>query len=129
MSTRPAEHRPLLLAVDDNHAHCYAVARLAHAAGFDVRQAFTGHSALRLVKIRPEAIVLDVHLPDIDGFEVCRRLKRDPATAHIPVVFCSATLELEEGSRVAAELGALAFLSDADAGVELEALLRRLIGA
>jgi CheY-like chemotaxis protein len=122
----PHRTRPLLLAVDDDHPHCYVIARLGQKAGYEVRQAFTGRSALQQAKVIPEVVVLDVHLPDIDGYEVCRRLKDDPATSAIPVVFVSATVEIEQGVRQAAALGAMTFLSDVQASAVLPALLSHL---
>ncbi len=86
-------HGLTVLAVDDYEAHNYALARTLKRAGSQVLQAFTGKQALEMARVRPDVILLDVHLPDLDGFEVCKRLKQNPATAHIPVVFLSATLQ------------------------------------
>jgi DNA-binding response OmpR family regulator len=60
---------------------------LENAGDIDVHVAYTGVDGLRLAQeVDPALIILDVVLPDMDGFQVCRRLKRDPATSHIPVV-------------------------------------------
>lgn len=80
-----------ILVVDDNAAHRYATGRFLRAAGFAVREAATGQEALRQARLLPDVIVLDVNLPDIDGFEVCRTLRREAATARIPVIHLSAT--------------------------------------
>jgi DNA-binding response OmpR family regulator len=62
--------------------------------GFDVRSALDGQQALRAVAEQPpDLVVLDVMLPLIDGLEVCRRLRGDPATAHIPVIMLTARTE------------------------------------
>ena len=80
-----------VLAVDDNDAIRYSVVRRLRDAGFHVIEASTGAEALRLAKQEPVLITLDINLPDIDGFEVCRRLKSDPATREIPVLHLSAS--------------------------------------
>jgi PleD family two-component response regulator len=76
-----------VLAVDDNEAHNYALSRILGRSGSTVLRAFTGRQALDLAKQQPGLILLDIVLPDLDGFEVCRLLKSDPATSGIPVVF------------------------------------------
>jgi PAS domain S-box-containing protein len=79
-----------VLNVDDEDASRYATSRVLRQAGFEVLEAANGAEALRLVKENPDLVVLDVHLPDMDGFEVCERIKADPATALIPVLHLSA---------------------------------------
>lgn len=81
-----------VLVVDDtDDSRELAVVVLEHA-GFAVIESATGTEALRLARTTgPDAVVLDVHLPDIDGFEVCQQLKADPSTGAIPVLFLSAT--------------------------------------
>jgi CheY-like chemotaxis protein len=79
-----------VLAVDDNEAHNYALSRILGRSGSTVLRAFTGRQALDLAKQQPGLILLDIVLPDLDGFEVCRLLKSDPATSGIPVVFITA---------------------------------------
>ena len=80
-----------ILAVDDNDAFRYSVVRRLRDAGFYVTEAATGAEALRLAREEPVLITLDINLPDIDGFEVCRRLKSDPVTREIPVLHLSAS--------------------------------------
>lgn len=74
--------------------------------GYDVREAASGEAALKLVKtVKPDLVLLDLMLPEIDGLEVCRRLKAEPTTAEIPVVMLTA--KGEEADIVAGlELGA-----------------------
>ena len=83
--------RVTVLCVDDNDASRYSVVRVLRAGGYDVLEATTGAEALRLLSSVPDLITLDVQLPDIDGFEVCRRIKADPNTAHVPILHVSAT--------------------------------------
>ena len=63
-------------------------------AGFAVEVAHTGEAALELARLhRPDLVLLDVMLPDVSGAEVCRRLKKDPATAQVPVMLLTARSE------------------------------------
>jgi signal transduction histidine kinase len=81
-----------ILAVDDNDAIRYSLSRALQGGGYRVIEARNGTETLRLANDSPDLITLDVHLPDMDGFEVCRRLKANPRTAHIPVLHISATV-------------------------------------
>jgi CheY-like chemotaxis protein len=101
-----ASVRPRVLIVDDNHAHSYALARILSKAGFEVRQAYGGRSALRIATPSLAIILLDVHMPDMNGFEVCKRLKSKPMMKHIPVVFVSSTMDEAEGRIQAKAAGA-----------------------
>src|SRR5215510_6763299 len=93
-------HRSVALNVDDNEEGRYAVSRVLKQADFEVIDAANGHDALRLsLERKPDVVLLDVKLPDIPGFEVCRRLRSDPRTAGIPVLHVSATF-LDDISRV-----------------------------
>ncbi len=80
-----------ILVVDDKEASRYTVARLLRKQGYEVREAASGEEALRLAAGRPDLVILDVKMPDMSGYEVCRRLKADPATASMPVLHLSAT--------------------------------------
>lgn len=80
-----------VLVVDDNAAGRYAVSRMLRRGGYQVREAGTGKEALALAAERPRLVLLDVHLPDLDGLEVCRRLRADPATRDLPILQMSAS--------------------------------------
>ena len=67
-----------VLNVDDNEASLYTLGRTLQQAGFRVQEAATGEEALARAHEGPDLVMLDVKLPDITGFEVCRRIKRDP---------------------------------------------------
>src|SRR5262249_52175575 len=87
-----AERRSTILNVDDYTPGCHARSRALRSAGFDVVEASNGHDALEtLHHYRPQLVVLDTSLPDMSGIEVCRRIKQDPATAHVLVLHLSAT--------------------------------------
>lgn len=87
-----------ILVVDDRPDARYVTARTLSAAGYAVNETATGRGALRLASRHPDLIILDVVLPDIDGFEVCRRLKSDRLTHAIPVVHKTA-LRCDEADR------------------------------
>jgi CheY-like chemotaxis protein len=82
---------PLVLVVDD-HEDSRIIARLVlEAAGFRVREAANGVAALSLaVAIEPDVMLLDLILPEIDGWEVARRLRRDPATTNMGIIAMTA---------------------------------------
>jgi len=84
--------RPTILNVDDNEGCRYAVTRILELNHFNVKEAATGADALILAKSeQPDLVLLDINLPDLNGFEVCRRLKSEPATARIPVLHITAS--------------------------------------
>lgn len=83
---------PRILNVDDHDAGRYALTRVLSRAGFDVDEAATGEEALSVIRSRrPDLVLLDINLPDLDGFEVCRRIKTDAETARLPVIFLTAS--------------------------------------
>ncbi|MGZ7094636.1 MAG: ATP-binding response regulator [Candidatus Angelobacter sp.] len=101
-----------VLAVDDDEATRYSLARRLRGAGFRVIEAATGAEALRLARDEPVLITLDINLPDMDGFEVCRRLKSDPATREIPVLHLSASCVTSDHKVRGLDGGADAYLSE-----------------
>ena len=104
-----SEHE--LLIVDDEPASRYATARLLRGAGFRTREVATGTEALQAAEERISAIVLDVHLPDIDGFEVARLLHTRPATARLPVLHLSAAYVTDDDKVRGLDSGADAYLT------------------
>ncbi len=126
MSSTPAARPKRILVVDDNHAHCYALAKRLTKMGFQVRQAFDGYSALRGSRGYPDLIMMDINMPGIDGFEVCRRLKQDPTSAHIPVILFSATVDVEASRPLAREVGGIDLFPAAEA-INLGTLIKSLI--
>jgi CheY-like chemotaxis protein len=84
---------PLILNVDDNEATLYSRDRILRSHGFDVANAGTGRAAFDAAqRLRPHLVLLDVHLPDADGRELCKRLKADSELADTAVVLISSTL-------------------------------------
>src|ERR1700727_543098 len=80
-----------ILAVDDNEALRYSLVRSLRDAGYQVQEAKNGAEALVLAAEFPDLITLDVNLPDIHGFDVCKQIKSNPATSHIPILHLSST--------------------------------------
>jgi CheY-like chemotaxis protein len=102
----------LILNVDDSEVHRYLVSELLKRAGFKVEEASTGQEAVAAAAAtNPDVIVLDVNLPDLSGFDVCRRLKSQPATARIPVVFLTGTAMDDESRGCGMAAGAADYLT------------------
>jgi PAS domain S-box-containing protein len=99
-----------ILAVDDNPAALYATSRVLKSAGYEVMQAATGAAALEMAPAA-DLIVLDINLPDIDGFEVCRRLRARADTAEIPLLHLSATFTQSADFTLGLEAGADGYLT------------------
>ncbi len=131
----PGDHhlelrRPTILHVDDYAPGRYARTKLLQDAGFNVKEAAAGMEALRLAaEWKPQLAVLDVNLPDISGFEVCRRLKQDPATAGIVVLQLSATNIRPSDQVQGLEMGADAYLVDPVDPQVLVATIRAMLRA
>jgi signal transduction histidine kinase len=87
----PEESTVTILTVDDNDALRYTLSRSLREGGYKVIEARNGIDAIRLAEGNPDLITLDVNLPDMDGFEICRRIKANPQTSHIPILHISAT--------------------------------------
>ncbi len=85
------EKRLRVLVIDDNPAHSQGLAELLQLAGFESANVLTGGEGIAHAQKHPlDAVILDMNLPDMNGFAVCRELRRDPRTANIAVVFHSA---------------------------------------
>jgi serine phosphatase RsbU (regulator of sigma subunit)/CheY-like chemotaxis protein len=100
-----------ILVVDDNEVKRYTACRTLQKAGFETWQAVDGTDALKLVQRGPAVVVLDVNLPDIDGFEVCRRIKSNPETARTLVLHLSAYRTTAGDQVFGLEAGADAYLA------------------
>jgi signal transduction histidine kinase len=116
-----------ILAVDDNEALRYSLVRSLRDAGYQVVEARNGAEALKLAAELPDLITLDVNLPDIHGFDVCKQIKTNPATAHIPVLHLSSTF-IEPDARVQGlASGADAYLAEPIDRAELVATVGALL--
>jgi sigma-B regulation protein RsbU (phosphoserine phosphatase) len=116
-----------ILFVDDNDAACYGLVRALRQEGFHVDQVSTGAEALRLARQHPSLVILDVYLPDLSGFEVCRRIKTDPGTASIIVLHLSGHYVSSEDRSEGLEGGADGYLVKPVSPRELIAHVRALL--
>ncbi|MGW0028667.1 SpoIIE family protein phosphatase [Streptomyces sp. NPDC003314] len=119
----PSDHSPArILIVDDNPTNRYVLRTTLSRAGHTVVEAEDGTGALALLKdadALPEVAVVDVRLPDMTGFEVCERIKADPATAALPVLHVSASAITVDDRTQGLNRGADAYLTEPIAPDEL----------
>lgn len=101
-TTRP--YQADILAIDDTPENLQLLAQLLSDRHYKVRSVTKGKTALRAAQAAPpDLILLDVNMPELNGYEVCQQLKADPRTAHVPVIFISAlgeTLDKVQAFRV-----------------------------
>ncbi len=103
--------KPFILVVDDNKITTKLLRRYLEANGYDAKEAYDGIDCLEKVEERiPDAIVLDVMMPRMDGYETSRRLKEQPHTKNIPVVIVTALNDVQNQLK-SIESGADDFLS------------------
>jgi len=121
------ERNASILVVDDEESLTDLVSSALRFAGYDVATESNGFDALRKIKNQtPDLIVLDVNMPEIDGFEVCRRIRRDGIET--PVIFLTARDDIDD-MRVGFRQGGDDYLTKPfsleELGLRIEALLRR----
>lgn len=106
MTQKIHHEKPLIMLVDDVPQNVQILHQILKDGDYSFSVATSGEDALHLVKTNPpDLILLDIMLGDIDGFEVCKRIKDDPTTAEIPIIFLTAKIHLEdkvEGFRMGA---------------------------
>jgi len=84
-------HKGTILLVDDQPQNLRLLSELLEEQGYEVQQAISGTIALQAVaRLQPDLILLDINMPDVDGYAVCQQVKVDPETKDIPVIFISA---------------------------------------
>jgi phosphoserine phosphatase RsbU/P len=103
LATEPGRHaafavpRSTVLVVDDNPTNLQVLVRTLHGSGHRILAAKDGRNALAIArKAHPDLVLLDVMMPDVDGFEVCRAIKADPEIAEMVVIFLSALDEVTD---------------------------------
>ena len=116
-----------VLLVDDTEQNRYVLSRILARAGLEVEQCTTGKEALERVKFCPDRVILDVKLPDLSGYEVCRRIKTDPVTRSIPVLQISASFVSNESKVQALEGGADGYLTHPIDATVLVATVKSLL--
>ncbi len=99
-----------ILVIEDSPTQALALSALLEANGLDVTLAYTGMEGLSLARtLQPAAIILDIQLPDMDGFQVCQTLKQRPETASLPVIMLT---QYDEHTAIVhgLQLGALEYI-------------------
>ncbi len=116
-----------ILIVDNLPESLDLLSRILSNQDFNVRVAPTGQLALRSIRIDPPTLILlDVGLPDIDGFEICQQLNADPLTRHIPIIFLSSQDDVQAKAK-AFQTGAVDFITKPFEAVELLARINNHI--
>src|SRR4051794_38601547 len=94
MNSAPA---PRILIVDDTPANVHALVAIMRTKGYQISVAVNGRQALEVVaRTQPDLILLDVMMPEMDGFETCRQLKASDQWRQIPVIFLTAKTEVSD---------------------------------
>jgi DNA-binding response OmpR family regulator len=100
-----------ILVIDDSVDDLRFLTKTLTEQGYQVRGVTKGLSALKAAQLKPpNLILLDIRMPEMDGYEVCRRLKANPLTATIPVIFLSALHEIADKIK-AFELGGVDYVT------------------
>jgi adenylate cyclase len=109
--SNPAGRKSKILVVDDTPDNLFLMSALLEDK-YELVTASSGAQALEIVRSaqRPELILLDIMMPEMDGYEVMRRLRKDPATAAIPVIFLTALTSIEE-EQFGLDLGAVDYIT------------------
>jgi len=111
--------KPLILIVDDNSVSIRMLVHVLKKKDYDIAISRNGCQAINMLEdIHPDLILLDIMMPDLDGFKVCRTLKDNPRTREIPVIFLTAKEETEDLVQ-AFELGAVDYVTKPFNGLEL----------
>ncbi len=111
MTSTNGSYQPLVLAVDDDSTINLLVGTVLEQAGFRVEQAENGRQALeRFERVRPDAVILDVMMPEMDGFAACAELRRRPGGALVPILMMTG-LDDHESIDQAFEVGATDFIT------------------
>jgi putative two-component system response regulator len=105
------EKRPVLLVVDDSPDNLAFLSSLLRGS-YRVKVATSGERALDIIAEdeKPDLVLLDIMMPGLDGYEVCRRLKRDPASSEIPVIFLTAKTDTDD-EETGLSLGAVDYIT------------------
>jgi CheY-like chemotaxis protein len=98
---------PAVLAVDDNVSHCYTISRVLRAAGFQVFEAHNAAEALEIaIRETPNLALVDIHLPDFNGYELFALLRQQPRLQQMPVIFQTASAPVDAAQMLTSSLRA-----------------------
>ena len=99
-SAKEADRMPIVLVVDDNQQNLELLQAYLEDIDCETMPAYDGLEALEIIsKVAPDLILLDVMMPKMSGFEVCKRVKNDPKTSDIPVIMVTALNEFGDIER------------------------------
>ncbi len=117
-----------VLVVDDQLSHREMISNLLKGSGFKVMMASDGNEALEQIEAHPpDLVILDIVMPKVNGYEVCRRLKSNPISQEVPVILCS--IKAEEFDRYwGIRQGADAYVAKPFQPQELIATVKKLLG-
>lgn len=119
-------NKPRVLIVDDSRIVRQTIAAQLSREGYDLSLAANGEEALTYLEtITPDVALLDVMMPGIDGFELCRRIRQNPRTARVPIIMVTAVAGVDNRLQ-AIEAGADDFIHKPYDGVELRARVRAI---
>ncbi|MBN3879482.1 MULTISPECIES: sensor histidine kinase [unclassified Nostoc] len=121
---KKTQNNGFILIVDDNPTNLSVLCEALNSEGFRFRVAIDGESAIaQAERNQPELILLDIQMPGIDGFETCRRLKANPVTQNIPIIFTTALADTESKTK-GFSLGAVDYIPKPFAQEEVIARVR-----
>lgn len=120
-------NQPIVLVVDDEPANFDVVEILLFKEGYDLHYKDNGAEAIAsLAEVKPDLILLDVMMPDMDGIEVCQNIKNNPLYCHIPIIIVTALSDKEDLARCL-DAGADDFVSKPINSTELRARVRSML--
>ncbi len=122
-----AEVVPRIFVVDDREENRYVLCRILRQAGYSCTEIGSGAGALEMAQTLPDLLILDVRLPDMSGYEVCERIKKDGRTAQISILQISASFVSSQDRARALESGADGYLTHPIDAVVLLATVRALL--
>lgn len=116
-----------VLIIDDEPGITVALMTRLEAKGFTVFHAINGLAGVEAAEMHhPDAIILDIRMPDIDGFDVCTRIRNRPELADTPIIFLSANVQ-DSARQRAIEVGGCAFISKPYEAADVIALIHRAV--
>jgi CheY-like chemotaxis protein len=117
------------LVIDDNEVNRYAIRKILTSRGVSVLEAATGQQGIQMAKQNPDVVLLDIHLPDMTGYEALEAIRREPKTATLGVILVSATEPAPNARSAANALGVKSFLTlpvaPEDLWIVIEATMHR----
>ncbi len=123
------EEKYKILAVDDNPINLKLLSRALINSDYEIHTASSGEEALRIARqVHPDLILLDVIMPGMSGYEVCKKLQENEQTAYIPVIFLSAKNEAVDKAK-GLSLGAVDYLTKPFNPLEINARVRTHLSA